>query len=490
MATVLDLTAKDAKKFFLKSENYFTGDLPQYFSFQEILNVADGLLKDKELKDIQNQNPSQIENVNYDIVINKNNNYSWRKLTAVNPILYVDLVNCICSEENWLFLQNKFREFRKNPNICVSSIPVLPEHKRKQKGSQINNWISKFEKESAKLSMFFAYMACTDISDCYSSIYTHVIPWAFYGVDFAKQHRGKKENFGNVLDSKLSNLSYGQTNGIPQGSVLMDFIAEIVFGYIDVLLTNKIEANNISDYKILRYRDDYRIFTNSIKDTELIIKLINDICRNLGLKLNSEKTCLTSDVITGSIRNEKFYIWPEYRQDKQNLFLVLYEFAKRFENSGVLQTCIGKINKKIRFNKNDDLELLLNIMLDIAFNNPKVIPQAFAIISKILKRMSVSDRFGFIRCIKNKFDKKAYTDFVYIWIQRLSLACGENLDYVPTLCKLISDDNINLWNNSWLKPHVRSELLACKLVNIRLIKHLALPIRQEEIEVFDENLEY
>ena len=60
-------TAKDAKKFFLKSENYFTGDLPQYFSFQEILNVADGLLKDKELTDIQNQSPSQIENVNYDM---------------------------------------------------------------------------------------------------------------------------------------------------------------------------------------------------------------------------------------------------------------------------------------------------------------------------------------------------------------------------------------------------------------------------------------
>ena len=35
-------------------------------------------------------------------------------------------------------------------------------------------------------------------------------------------------------------MRYGQTNGIPQGSVLMDFISEMVLGYIDKLLEEKI----------------------------------------------------------------------------------------------------------------------------------------------------------------------------------------------------------------------------------------------------------
>jgi hypothetical protein len=38
-------------------------------------------------------------------------------------------------------------------------------------------------------------------------------------------------------------MRHGQTNGIPQGSVLMDFIAEMVLGYADTLITKKTERN-------------------------------------------------------------------------------------------------------------------------------------------------------------------------------------------------------------------------------------------------------
>ena len=406
--TVLELDAKGAKNFFLQEKNYFNGDLPPYFSFQEILNKADEMLAHSNLSDICNQNPKTVDKVNYDIVINKNSRYAWRKLTMINPILYVDLVNCICSEANWTFLQDKFKKFQKNKNIQCSSIPIIPAFMKKQKGSQINNWVTNFEKESAKLSLDFLYMACTDISNCYPSIYTHVIPWALYGQEFAKRHTRPDENFGNKLDHKLSALSYGQTNGIPQGSVLMDFIAEIVFGYIDILLTEQIEKNGVIDYKILRYRDDYRIFTNSMQDNETIIKILNDICRDLGLKLNSEKTCLSQEVIIGAIKTEKFAVWPEYKKDKYKLFLTLYKFAKDFENTGTLQTYLSKLNDTIRLSeKDEDMDLLLSIIIDIAYNSPKVIPQAFAIASKILKNMPAPERIEYITRIKSKFDKKA-----------------------------------------------------------------------------------
>ena len=66
-------------------------------------------------------------------------------------------------------------------------------------------------------------------------------------------------------------MRYGQTNGIPQGSALIDFIAEIVLVYCDEKLTKKLESLNITDYKILRYRDDYRVFSNCSSDLELIL---------------------------------------------------------------------------------------------------------------------------------------------------------------------------------------------------------------------------
>ena len=71
-------------------------------------------------------------------------------------------------------------------------------------------------------------------------------------------------------------MSYGQTNGIPQGSTLMDFIAEILLGYADCLLYNKLKEKKISDYRILRYRDDYRIFVHSSQEGELVVKVLTE----------------------------------------------------------------------------------------------------------------------------------------------------------------------------------------------------------------------
>ena len=69
-------------------------------------------------------------------------------------------------------------------------------------------------------------------------------------------------------------MQCGQTNGIPQGSVLMDFIAEILLGYIDEILTEQLNTAHIVNYKILRYRDDYRIFVNNPDEGEKILKNI------------------------------------------------------------------------------------------------------------------------------------------------------------------------------------------------------------------------
>lgn len=41
----------------------------------------------------------------------------------------------------------------------------------------------------------------------------------------------------------------------------MDFIAELVLGYVDEQINNVLGA--CDDIRILRYRDDFRIFANS-----------------------------------------------------------------------------------------------------------------------------------------------------------------------------------------------------------------------------------
>ena len=82
---------------------------------------------------------------------------------------------------------------------------------------------------------------------------------------------------GNIIDASIQDAQYKQTNGIPQGSVLMDFVAEIVLGYVDRILGVILKREGIIDYKILRYRDDYRVFVNNSSEGERILKLLSEI---------------------------------------------------------------------------------------------------------------------------------------------------------------------------------------------------------------------
>jgi hypothetical protein len=60
-------------------------------------------------------------------------------------------------------------------------------------------------------------------------------------------------------------MSYGETNGIPWGSNLMDFIVEIVLDYADLILSEELKKFNLKNYNILRYRYDYKMLSNIIK---------------------------------------------------------------------------------------------------------------------------------------------------------------------------------------------------------------------------------
>ena len=128
------------------------------------------------------------------------------------------------------------------------------------------------------------------------------------GIDGKKNKLKKKRNksglLGNIIDNYMQGMQYGQTNGIPQGSTLSDFIAEIVLAYADKLLSERLNTNGISNYHIVRYRDDYRIFCNSKEDTERIAFFLQEVLAD-SISIEWEKTYLTEDVISDSIKPDK-----------------------------------------------------------------------------------------------------------------------------------------------------------------------------------------
>ena len=289
---ILELNHTEARKFFLKHESYCNIDLPKYFSFSELLEKISNEYYGKNLlTDFSKSNGAMggLDNINHLLYANKDGKLSWRPLQIINPLVYVALVHEITEQINWKKLKERFKKFSKNEKIKCLSIPVQSENKQSDKAQQILNWWEQVEQQSILLSLKYDYIFDTDVADCYGSIYTHSIAWAVESKTIAKSKQGRsnKKLLGNIIDASIQNAQYKQTNGIPQGSVLMDFIAEIVLGYIDRILGVILKKQNITDYEILRYRDDYRIFVNNPNDGEGILRLLSEIMMPFGLNYYS-----------------------------------------------------------------------------------------------------------------------------------------------------------------------------------------------------------
>lgn len=393
---VLDLSNISAREYFLKSTSYCNFDLPDYFNFEVLLKQLSNVLESEGTNIFfwkSNEPPKLFPrlsyNVNYHILANKSGKYAWRPLQLINPVLYVVLVHKITECAYWDEIIERFKLFYSNPKILCSSCPIDSSHGYQDKAAQISEWWEKNEQNSIELALEFDYLLHTDIENCYGSIYTHSIAWSLHGKEEAqkKENRRNLKLVGNVIDNLIQDMSHGQTNGIPQGSSLMDFIAEMVLGYADYNLTEKI-GNSIIDYKILRYRDDYRIFVNNSRDGEKILKYLTETLLDLGLKLNGAKTKTTNNIIRGSIKDDKLY-WLEQKQFENTLqkhFLILHSFALKHPSSGALNKALIQLYNKIYKSKEDyKFEIsnkpliLISIVVDIAFQNPRVYPICVAL---------------------------------------------------------------------------------------------------------------
>ena len=370
----------------MKHESYCNFDLPPYILFDPILKSIHSSLKDKNLSDFYKSKPQEEDKINHTILHNKDGKYAWRPIQLIHPALYISLVHNITKTENWEIICKRFKKFKNNSHIKCMSIPVLTSKKKKDKPEQILSWWEKVEKQSIKMSLDYEYLTHIDISNCYGSIYTHSISWAIHDRIESKKNRWKKNFIGNIIDEHLRAISYGQTNGIPQGSVLMDFIAEMVLGYIDCELTEKIKHTDIKTYNIIRYRDDYRIFTNNLRDGEEIVKFISEILIDFGMSLNPNKTKPTDQVIKGSIKPDKLY-WIQQKQSivsLQKYLLLIHSLAMQFPNSGSLINALGEFYDRLKNKNNINIYQLISIITDIAYHNPKTYPISAAIISKLI----------------------------------------------------------------------------------------------------------
>lgn len=496
--SILKLSHTNARKFLLKAGSYCNLDLPWYFEFEKLLDEINIKLTDKKLSDFirTDHNPRNCDNVNYVIINNKNGKYAWRPLQLIHPALYVSLVHKITDKTHWKTIRSRFNFFAKNKKVECVSLPVKALTQQKDKAEQISHWWQEVEQRSIELALDYEYLIQTDITDCYGSIYTHSIAWALHGKEFAKNNRRDKTLIGNQIDTHIQDMCHGQTNGIPQGSVLMDFLAEMVLGYADSELTEKIRANSITDYLILRYRDDYRIFVNNPQDGEKILKLLTETLIDLGLKLNPSKTAVSNQVIKESIKPDKLF-WIGQKQKEgglQKQLLIIYNLSQQFPNSGSLVTALSDYRKRIsnRTKIKESLLPLISIITDIAYHNPRTYAISSAILSLFIHLIESDDeKRTVIDKIRKRFEKIPNTGHLLIWLQRITLRFDKNYEYKEPLCRLVEGvPSIEIWNSDWLRPEFSKLIKSSMIINQEKIEKLAPVITKTEVELFISKDEY
>lgn len=339
------------------------------------------------------------------------------------------------------------------------------------------------------MAISYEFVIHTDITDCYGSIYTHSIAWALHTKDVAKANQTDQSFIGNTIDSCIQNMRYRQTNGIPQGSVLMDFIAEMVLGYADILLAEKVESQRIKKYRILRYRDDYRIFVNDSFSGEVILKCLTEVLFDLGMKLNPSKTLTSSEVIQSSVKQEKLS-WigrKQYNRNLQKHLLIIHDHASQYPNAGSLSRALEGFSKRLDKTSKDYEPLpLISIVVDIAYRNPKTYPICMAIISKLLSALTQTNQIGLLKKIRRKFSLIPNVGFLEIWLQRLTLPRTDEITFDEPLCKLAAKEKVPIWNNNWVVSNDLKKILRTPIVNRRKIRTLAMVVALKEIQLFEE----
>lgn len=138
-----------------------------------------------------------------------------------------------------------------------------------------------------------------DISNFYSSIYTHSIVWAMIGKDKAKalwKKYGNRPvptpasddermyNIGYLLDEYIGHCQDKQTSGIPVGPDSSFIVAELLAVYVD----KKINAQ-FPDVRGCRYYDDYTLYVSTREEAASLVRYVQSVLNELELSVNEDK---------------------------------------------------------------------------------------------------------------------------------------------------------------------------------------------------------
>ncbi|MFH0807237.1 MAG: reverse transcriptase, partial [Elusimicrobiota bacterium] len=132
-----------------------------------------------------------------------------------------------------------------------------------------------------------------------------------------------------------------------------------------------------------------------------------------------------------------------------------------------------------------NVRVLVSILVDIAYKNPRTYPIVCAILSKLLSLVDTDEiRENILKEINTRFNKIPNTGHIKIWLQRVTLKIDRQKQYEENLCKKVNDNSIIIWNSDWLKDSLKTLISKEPIVDEEIIDKINKVIDADEVELF------
>ena len=547
---ILSLNSAEVLDFFMRSDQYHGFELPEYFTFDKVLEYVRKTVGDLTYEEcvLEGISPDELSDVNLDILLNKDGRYAVRPIMLANPFLYYFLVREVCNEKNWGIVKRLFEKFNV-PHITSCAIPILPKEKEAfHKATTINNWWNSMEQRSIELSLEYRYMFVTDITNCYGSVNPQTFDWAFSLKDTTLEIKDESSIAKNI-QKYLRAFQQGRNIGIPQGSAIFDFVGEIVLGYSDLLLHEALQAKaaeyeengqTFPLYEIIRYRDDYRIFCSNREALEDISYILQQVLERLNFRMNSQKTKISDSIVTDAVKSDKLaYIHntPIYNKkggdfdsyEKHLLYILM--FARQYPDSGSVRTMLSDIDKRIEkwlspSKEKEDAEAIIwkdvevdeerhllkvqskdvwkpnfipggsvralsAICTQIALENVGCSHYALRIISRMIDSLKdMDEKRSIIDLVYHKLCDQPNSNYNQLWLQNMTYTQDKKLGtspYTLRLCQLVTGKEVEpIWNNNWLKVELTGNIPYDSVIDGETLKKVTPVITFRETRLYNE----
>jgi hypothetical protein len=224
---------------------------------------------------------------------------------------------------------------------------------------------------------------------------------------------------------------------------------------------------------------------------------LTEILIELGIRLNAQKTLVSNNVIRDSIKPDKIYWIAEKNGSRsiQEHLLLIHNLSVKFPNSGSLSKALGKFYNRIQgLTELYNIEVLISILVEIMYKNPRTYPIASAILSKLLSLLNdPTKRDRILQSTMTKFAKIPNTGHIKIWLQRLTIKIDRPKLYNEDLCKKVNDPAIQIWNSDWLNNTLKTLIATTPIIDEQIIQDIDVVINQTEVQLFkpeyDDNAE-